>query len=131
MKKRLGEGNRMAREDWIWMPHPAHFILGHRCAFRLATYVPSGYIVSTVGELYYRDEGEAMQPLSGTGATYETMVFKAEPSGIECCPYQVADHSELDVLHYNSAGEARRGHIKTCLKYDSGIYKLRGKELYV
>ena len=117
----------MAKQDWIWMPHPAHFILGHKCQFRLATWVPGGFIISTVGELYH-EEGEEPVAISGTGATYETMVFKAEPSERECCPYWVADYLELDVLHYNDAGEAYRGHIKTCLKYDSGTYRLRGKE---
>lgn len=39
----------MKKEDWIWMPHPAHFICSDHCRFVLATYV-GGYIVSTVGE---------------------------------------------------------------------------------
>jgi|TARA_Y100000310_G_scaffold103241_1_gene101550 hypothetical protein len=41
----------MGKEDWIWMPHAGHFILGHNCRFRLCTYVGK-YIVSTVGELW-------------------------------------------------------------------------------
>jgi len=39
------------KENWIWMPHPAHFIAGDKCRFKLATYVGK-YIVSTVGELW-------------------------------------------------------------------------------
>lgn len=41
----------MKRENWIWMPHAAHFCMGHYCRFHLATYV-GGYIVSTVGEYW-------------------------------------------------------------------------------
>jgi hypothetical protein len=39
----------MARESWVFMPHPAHLCVADRCKFYLATYV-NGYIVSTVGE---------------------------------------------------------------------------------
>jgi hypothetical protein len=35
--------------DWIWMPHAAHFCAAHMCRFHLSTYV-NGYIISTVGE---------------------------------------------------------------------------------
>ena len=42
----------MSKQDWVWMPHAGHFILGSHCRFRLNTYV-NGYIVSTVGELWY------------------------------------------------------------------------------
>lgn len=37
----------MKEENWVWMPHGGHFILGHMCRFRLNTYVGK-YIVSTV-----------------------------------------------------------------------------------
>ena len=41
----------MAKEDWIWMPHPGHFIGASNCKFIMNTYV-NGYIVSTVGEYF-------------------------------------------------------------------------------
>jgi len=41
----------MKKSRWIWMPHPAHYILANKCQFTLATYVGK-YIVSTVGELW-------------------------------------------------------------------------------
>lgn len=34
------------------MPHPAHLIVSNDCQFHLATYLPSGWIVSTVGEYF-------------------------------------------------------------------------------
>jgi len=37
------------RDEWVWMPHAAHLMVGNDCRFHLATYV-GGYIVSTVGE---------------------------------------------------------------------------------
>ena len=42
----------MKKENWIWMPHPGHFIGSKYCLFHLNTYV-GGYIVSTVGELWW------------------------------------------------------------------------------
>lgn len=44
-----------SQEGWVWMPHPAHFCAASHCRFRLATYVPTGYIISTIGE-YFPDE---------------------------------------------------------------------------
>lgn len=41
----------MSREDWIWMPHPAHLCVAHWCRFHLATYV-NGHVISTVGEYF-------------------------------------------------------------------------------
>lgn len=41
----------MAREDWIWMPHPGHFICASNCQYHLNTMV-NGYILSTVGEYF-------------------------------------------------------------------------------
>lgn len=31
------EHEKMKKQDWIWMPHAAHFIGGHRCQFKLST----------------------------------------------------------------------------------------------
>ncbi|MFW5895594.1 MAG: hypothetical protein ACOCT9_02500 [archaeon] len=102
------------KENWIWMPHPAHLIVGRDCKFHLATYV-GRYIVSTVGE-YWPDRqvreihAEVHDPdwyernkhlkgdnfdsaffkrfgwlEIGAGATYETMVFKAKKSTEDDC----------------------------------------------
>lgn len=38
------------KSQWIWMPHPGHFIAANDCNFRMNTYV-NGFIISTVGEL--------------------------------------------------------------------------------
>ena len=96
----------MKRENWVWMPHPGHFICARDCQFHLNTYV-GGYIVSTVGELWpersSRDihakvydpawyaenkhlKGDTYDAAYfkrfgweklGASGTYETMVFKA------------------------------------------------------
>lgn len=39
------------KQDWVWMPHAGHLIIGDMCKFHLNTYV-NGYIVSTLGELW-------------------------------------------------------------------------------
>ena len=102
----------MKKENWIWMPHPAHFICSDRCKFVLATYVGK-YIVSTVGEMWserivreiHADvhnlkwllENKHLKGDSfdfayfkkfgyqeiGAGRLYETMVFKARKSKIK------------------------------------------------
>lgn len=131
----------MVKYDWIWMPHAGHFICGDRCQFHLSTYV-GGYVVSTVGD-YLPCEGsrEIMAQsrgveLEGKGDArlhdymkkigfeeigcdrkYETMVFKAKKSKLQCCPYRIESGENLDFDAYNEGGEARKGHMKMCRKW--------------
>lgn len=112
----------MKRENWIWMPHPAHFICSYKCHFFLATYVGK-YIVSTVGEMADTNEHhERCQKGTweeiGCGRKYETMVFKAvKDKENKCCPWSVNVETELDVKAYNTAEEATEGHYKLCNKW--------------
>lgn len=132
----------MKKENWIWMPHPGHFICGFDCRFHLTTMVGK-YIVSTLGE-YFPDEGtreihaecskiklegrgderrsDFLKKIGyieiGCGRKYETMVFKAvketEPS---CCPYRMDSGSNVDFDGYNEPEEAFAGHMKMCNKW--------------
>lgn len=136
----------MAKENWIWMPHPGHFICASECKFFLTTYV-NGYIVSTVGE-YFPDapvreiiaecrgvnlvgQGDArrrdyfkkigFEPI-GSERLYETMVFKAERAQETetCCPYRAIhdEESNLDFDSYNKPEDAFKGHMEMCEKWD-------------
>lgn len=113
----------MKKGDWVWMPHAGHFICGPRCQFHLTTYV-GGYIVSTLGELQatrFDDSGRMLadqgwEHISGC-CDYETMVFHAEPSGLECCPWVMSSPCEVDAAVYTDAGEATRGHMEMCEKW--------------
>ncbi len=131
--------------DWVWMPHPGHFICAQDCKFHLNTYV-NGYIVSTVGEflpdssvreIFAESRGIKLKGKGderkhdylkkigfeeiGCERKYETMVFtgkKAEVSPCSsCCPYIVDEYRELDMKGYNDPGKAYRGHIEMCKKW--------------
>ena len=115
----------MKKADWIWMPHPAHFICASRCQFRLATYV-GGYIVSTVGEMEIQLPEMAKilgkkvgdYDIIGWQRLYETMVFKAiERPGTPCCPYEIVVEDEVDMQGYNDANAATAGHMALCVKW--------------
>ena len=103
--------------DWVWMPHAAHFICGPACQYHLATWV-GAYIVSTIGELprYPEEPGKPWQEI-GAERTYETMVFRAAPSGRVCCPVEMADSQEVDFAGYTSADDATQGHMHMCEKW--------------
>jgi hypothetical protein len=101
----------MNKEDWIWMPHPAHFIGARECNFRLSTYV-GGYIVSTIGE-YRPFYSNKLQEIS-LFRKYETMIFLATKGPNACCPYVVKDYSDLDMVGYNTAEDAMKGHYAMC-----------------
>lgn len=105
----------MKKDKWIFMPHPAHFILSDRCRFVLATYV-GGYIISTVGELLVRPEDKEYGNV-GFNRKYETMVFKSEKSEEKCCPFTIKVEDNVQTEGYNTAEEARKGHMKLCNKW--------------
>lgn len=133
-------------KDWIWMPHAGHFICGRDCQYHLTTFV-NGYIVSTVGELWFdrqlriihaqihdpawlaenRDlKGEFFDEeyknkfgfeQVGADRLYETMVFHAKAYKSKCCPYVAANWTDLDFKGYNDADAATEGHYALCLKW--------------
>jgi hypothetical protein len=135
----------MKKENWIWMPHAGHLIVSRDCLFHLNTYVGK-YIVSTVGEwwpdrvvreihakiydkkwfLKNKDlKGDYFDSAYfkrfgyeelGLGRKYETMVFKAKKSKEECCPFVIIT-GELDIVGYNAAKDAYKGHLKMCNKW--------------
>lgn len=131
----------MDKANWVWMPHPAHFIGAKNCQFRIATYVGK-FIVSTVGELLWDStvreilaqgkgitlEGKGddrkadyMKKVGyeqiGMNRLYETMVFRAVKSGHKCCPWEIDVEHEVDFEGYNDPGEAFEGHMRMCEKW--------------
>ena len=119
----------MAKQDWLWMPHPLHFILGYRCMFRLGTYV-NGYIISTVGELVdsFTDYDNGVFQSIGSRYPepdyYETMIFEARDRENDpdwnCCPYAINVEKEIDCRRYKTATEAAKGHYEWCERIDRG-----------
>jgi len=142
----------MKQNNWVWMPHAGHFILGHKCQFKLNTYV-GGYIVSTVGELWnerkvreihaeVHDKNWLMKNIQlkgddfdnsyfkrfefeeiGMKRTYETMVFKAKKSKNKCCPFEIILSEEVDFRGYNKPEDAFKGHLKLCEKWSKKKFK--------
>lgn len=55
----------------------------------------------------------------GCDRKYETMVFKAKKSKEKnsCCPWRMANGSELDMCGYNKPEDAYAGHMKLCKKW--------------
>jgi len=133
----------MKRQDWVWMPHPGHFICAEDCRFHLNTYV-GGYIVSTVGEhlpdsaiililhpelakfkgdkLRQEFKKQGFEKI-GNDRIYETMVFEASKRHIaptesySCCPYHITSGMDIEMVGYNTPSEAYEGHIALCEKW--------------
>jgi hypothetical protein len=131
----------MSKEDWVWMPHPAHFICGHMCRFVLSTKVTGPYIVSTVGEyvvpyvlMQHRAaargkdlKGDYLEAWYlkefgfeeiGYNRKYETMVFRAVRQEEGCCPWTIEVAEDLDFKGYNTAKDAYEGHLELCNIWD-------------
>lgn len=118
--------------QWEWYGHNAHFICGRWCRFHMATKV-GPWLVSTVGLFVHpRRSGGGETPERewlkdnpngeevGCDRFYETMVFKAgAPCAVEgCgCGLPAINGSEVDFLGYQTAGEARKGHMELCRKW--------------
>jgi hypothetical protein len=110
----------MKKENWIWMPHAAHFICGQCCQYHLATYV-GRWVVSTVGD-YFPNGPDGDRKTVGCDRFYETMVFRASrmPAGdpnCSGCKWVQESGTHVDFEGYNDAGEATRGHLAMCEKW--------------
>ncbi len=119
--------------DWEWFGYPAHFILGYRCVFHMATKV-GNYLVSTVGECLKRDSDEdhnkpaAWETLGIGGDYYETYVFRLDDPASRCdaeecgrCGLALPTNwSEIDGQRHKTSGDAARAHIAKCREYARG-----------
>lgn len=130
----------ISRDEWVWMPHAGHLIVGHECRFHLATRV-GDVVISTVGEWWpdtaVRDIHAAERgiQLEGKGdaraadflkkcgymeigydRTYETMVFGADYVD-GCCPWRMVSGRELDFAGYKDADAAYTGHLAMCERW--------------
>lgn len=124
---------------WKWFGNAGHLCVGSSCRFHLATLLPNGLLVSTVGEYWPESEiremfaqhrGVVLEGIGdaradsylrqlgyeaiGYNRLYETMVFKTE--GVCKCgcgmPSIVPD--EMDMAGYNTPVEATDGHMALC-----------------
>jgi hypothetical protein len=104
----------MNKGDWYWCGYAGHFICGNRCAFHLATVLPNGYIVSTVGH-YLTDPDERPREI-GVDCLFETMVFHCNGLDEHLNP-KITDYSEVDFEGYNDSELAEKGHYLMCEKW--------------
>lgn len=127
-------GSTVARGEWEWFGQAGHFICSRWCRFHLCTKV-GPWLVSTVGEYVHprhsggREDAEAAWLKRnwpgediGPNRKYETMVFL---SGVPCaspdcgCGLPAIDGSEVECVGYNTAKDARAGHLALCNKWAS------------
>ena len=99
---------------------PGHFICAKDCRWRRHTQVGS-YRISTVGDLYVKDEKERQTLGASPDSFFETMVFETEgtpePGSEGCGCMAVKSWSEIDGRRYTTAGEAQQGHEDYVAKY--------------
>jgi len=141
------------KDEWEWYGQAGHFILGPQCRFHMATKVGK-FWVSTVGELWpdapireiyakvrgvtLEGRGDArevdyMQKIGfekiGTSGTYETMVFLAGPpcDRPDCgCDLPLpTSFADLGGERYETASEARAGHLRYCAHAANDEIKVR------
>ena len=100
--------------DWVWCGYAGHFIGSQHCRFHLATWLPNGWLVSTVGDYY--PQGERTTLSIGPEDWYETMVFPyvalEQPDG----GHGLMGASQ-ETKRYPTAVEAEAGHMATCQRY--------------
>lgn len=98
---------------WIWLGHAQHFIGARRCSFRMGTWLPNGYVVSTVGEFLINPDDKQFEEI-GCDRLYETFVFKTSGNTHDCgCPV-IDDFLELASHGYKLAKDAQLGHMAVC-----------------
>ena len=97
-----------------------HFICAARCCFRRHTQV-GRYRISTVGDLYYKEDGPRETLGAGEDSFFETMVFETTGEPAEdnegCGCQAVVSFRELHCERYPTAGAAQKGHERYVAKY--------------
>ena len=119
------------KKDWEWDGFKKHFIGAHSCEFGMATRV-GDWVVSTVGGYqpykHFKDDDVFLLKMNiknkyeyediGAYRKFETMVFKCVKPKCDCCSFDLDVSQEHESLFgsYNSANEARIGHMEICEK---------------
>jgi hypothetical protein len=102
---------------WIWFGYAGHFVGGKRCVFHLSTWLPNGWLVSTVGHYLPRSgDGETPEEI-GIGRTFETMVFKCRGTAEPGVDAPIDDWSAVETKGYNDSSDAERGHYAVCAEW--------------
>jgi hypothetical protein len=103
-----------------WCGYPAHFIGARNCRYGLSTWLPNGFVVSTVGDYHPRGQDEMETIGAGEDAFFETFVFRAEhrpndpnhPHG-----WEIVDFCEMDGNRWANAHQADAGHARYVVRY--------------
>ena len=97
-----------------------HFICSSRCRFRRHTQVGT-YRISTVGDLYYKEDGKRETLGASKDSFFETYVFKTTRKQAKnnegCGCHNVISFAKIDGKRYATAGEAQSGHEQYVKKY--------------
>ena len=100
---------------------PGHFICAKDCHWRRHTQIGK-YRVSTVGDLYFKHEGDKRQTVGAAeDSFFEPMVFELSDHAMEnnegCGCREPVSFSEIDGERYATAGAAQTGHERYVEKY--------------
>ena len=106
----------MTDRGWYWGGYAGHLCVGKNCAFHLSTYLPEGYLVSTVG--HYLPQGKEPMDTVGSGKDdfFETMVFRCDGINADLDAI-IPDLSEIYRERYADSRDAERGHYAMCEKW--------------
>lgn len=102
---------------WKWYGAPGHFCGGKDCRFHLTTEI-GRFLVSTVGNYWPPSLNEMTE--IGYERYYETMVFrfKGRCEEKDCgCGQPIILLADLDMVGYQTGGEACFGHMAMCDKW--------------
>lgn len=108
---------------WEWFGYAGHFIAANSCRFRMCTKVGK-YLISTVGDMHYKEDGERKTLGAGDDSFFETYVFLAGPpcsvEGCNCGQPTLLSGSEIDGERCATGGEAQKLHMAKCHEYAAG-----------
>lgn len=100
---------------------PGHYILAAHCRWRRHTQIGTRYRVSSVGNLFLKDDEPEERKTIGLNGFFETMVFETTDRPADesenCGCLEVAEWGELECRRYETAGEAQAGHEDLVQEY--------------
>ena len=100
-----------SKAGWVWFGFAGHLVVGRRCAFHLATYMPEHKLfVSTVGD--YLPDGKKRDTIgAGDKDFYETMVFQCD-GVLKGGDPNITSWDAVESLRYETSLEAEIGHYE-------------------
>jgi hypothetical protein len=129
MEKKLMTDKIISFKDFHQRGMDGHFILRHKCRFRLCTFV-GNYMISSCGALYEDERFSEHMSEIGLNRHYEIMVFDLKTESMSEIDFQGFKYNKNKDCPYELDITVEKAHHEMCIKYmnihNDEVLKIKG-----